>query len=219
MAGALNSIAMTVKEVGQDVMNGMRGDIKSYTKQYGQRVLKSNMTAAQLGETAARSAIKQKAATQIGKNGGEAVEKAIGNIRSNLTKKGLSQVQATAKINGGGAFGSAIGDKVIGRQLAKNDLGYRVGDAIGGGLRDTMRSKKAGHNLKTALSAGFTKMEGGTMAQVGGQTVRVGGKRTLRADRVAGAAFGAAVVGRVASGGGLYRDRYGRVNVPGVPFI
>ena len=37
--------------------------------------------------------------------------------------------------------------------------------------------------------------------------------------KVAGTAATIGVAGRIATGGGLYRDRYGNVNVPGVPFI
>ena len=44
MAGVLNCLAVTAKNIGQDVINGMRGDIGSFTKQYGERILKSNMT-------------------------------------------------------------------------------------------------------------------------------------------------------------------------------
>ena len=56
-----------------------------------------------------------------------------------------------------------------------------------------------------ALKAGFTKT--------------VNGESKVRMDRVAGAAVSASAVGRVATGGGLYRDRYGRTNIPGLPFI
>lgn len=41
----------------------------------------------------------------------------------------------------------------------------------------------------------------------------------LSAKRIAGTAFTAGVAGRVVTGGGLYRDRYGNFNLPGVPFI
>ena len=37
--------------------------------------------------------------------------------------------------------------------------------------------------------------------------------------KVAGTMATAGVAGRVATGGGLYRDRYGNVNIPGLPFI
>lgn len=45
------------------------------------------------------------------------------------------------------------------------------------------------------------------------------GTRRLSKTKVAGTAAAVGVAGRVASGGGLYRDRYGNVNVPGVPFL
>ena len=37
--------------------------------------------------------------------------------------------------------------------------------------------------------------------------------------KVAGTMATAGIAGRVATGGGLYRDRYGNVNIPGLPFI
>lgn len=37
--------------------------------------------------------------------------------------------------------------------------------------------------------------------------------------KIAGTAVTIGVAGRVATGGGLYRDRYGNVNIPGLPFI
>ena len=195
MAGVLDCLAMTAKNIGQDVVNGMRGDVASFTKQYGERILKSNMTKQQIkevGEKGAREAIKK------------AAKKDLGEAEKNLMKKGLGTVAKEAKMRGG-AFGSGIEDKLIGRQLAKQNLGYQIGDMIGGGVRNAVRSKKGGHDIQTALNAGFTR--------------KVGGESQLRMGRVAGAAFGAGVVGRVATGGGTYRDRYGRINVPGVPFI
>lgn len=41
----------------------------------------------------------------------------------------------------------------------------------------------------------------------------------LSKSKVAGTAATIGIAGRVATGGGLYRDRYGNVNVPGLPFI
>ena len=37
--------------------------------------------------------------------------------------------------------------------------------------------------------------------------------------KVAGTYVAASVAGRVATGGGLYRDKDGNVNLPGIPFI
>ena len=208
MAGVLDCLAMTAKNIGQDVVNGMRGDVASFTKQYGERILKSNMTKQQIkevGERGAREAIKKAAKKDLGEEVfNKVVNGQVSKAEKNLVKKGLGTVAKEAKMRGG-AFGSGIEDKLIGRQLAKQNLGYQIGDMIGGGVRSAMRSKKGGHDIQTALASGFTR--------------KVGGESQLRMGRVAGAAFGAGVVGRVATGGGTYRDRYGRINVPGVPFI
>ena len=208
MAGVLNCLAMTAKNVGQDVVNGMRGDIASFTKQYGERVLKSNMTKQQIkeaGERGARQAIKAAVKKDLGEEAfNKIMNGQVSKVEKNLMKKGLGIVAKEAKMRGG-AFGSGIEDKLIGRQLAKQNLGYQIGDMIGGGVRSAMRSRKGGHDIKTALSSGFTR--------------KVDDQSQVRLGRVAGAAFGVSAVGRIATGGGLYRDRYGRVNVPGVPFI
>ena len=208
MAGVLDCLAMTAKNIGQDVVNGMRGDVASFTKQYGERILKSNMTKQQIkevGERGAREVIKKAAKKDLGEEVfNKVVSGQVSKAEKNLVKKGLGTVAKEAKMRGG-AFGSGIEDKLIGRQLAKQNLGYQIGDMIGGGVRNAMRSKKGGHDIQTALASGFTRT--------------VDGESQLRMGRVAGAAFGAGVVGRVATGGGTYRDRYGRINVPGVPFI
>ena len=208
MAGVLNCLAMTAKNIGQDVVNGMRGDITSFTKQYGERILKSNMTKQQIkeaGERGVRDAIKTAAKKDLGEETfNKIMNGQVSKVEKNLLKKGVGTVAKEAKMRGG-AFGSGIEDKLIGKQLAKQNLGYQIGDMIGGGVRNTARSLKGGHDIKTALNSGFTK--------------KVGGESQVNLGRVAGAAFGASVAGRVATGGGLYRDRYGRVNVPGVPFI
>lgn len=222
MAGVLNSLAMTVKNVGQDVMNGMRGDIASFTKQYGERALKSNMTKQQIKEAGARATrdvIKETAKKDLGADMfNNVMNKQVKKVEGNLLRKGLTAPGVASKMTGG-VFGSGIEDKLLGRQLAKKSIGYQIGDMVGGGVRDAMRARKAGHDIKTSISAGFTRKVGGEMVTLGGKTFKSGGKSQINYGRVAGAAFGASVVGRVATGGGLYRDRYGRVNVPGVPFI
>ena len=223
MAGVLNCLAMTAKNIGQDVVNGMRGDITSFTKQYGERILKSNMTKQQIkeaGERGVRDAIKTAAKKDLGEETfNKIMNSQVSKVEKNLLKKGVGTVAREAKMRGG-AFGSGIEDKLIGKQLAKQSLGYQIGDMIGGGVRSAARSKKGGHDIKTALSSGFTKKVGGEIKDIGNSKfARVGGESQINLGRVAGAAFGASVAGRVVTGGGLYRDRYGRVNVPGVPFI
>lgn len=223
MAGILNGLAMTAKNVGQDVMNGMRGDIASFTKQYGERVLKSNMTEQQIkeaGTRATRNVIKNAVKKDLGaETFNNVMNKQVKKVEGNLLRKGLD-VSGVANKMTGGQFGSGIEDKLLGKQLAKKSLGYQFGDMVGGGIRSTLHSKNAGHDIKTALNSGFTKKVGGEIKDIGGGRMkRVGGTSQINMSRVAGAAFGVGAVGRIATGGGLYRDRYGRVNMPGVPFI
>ena len=223
MAGVLDCLAVTAKNIGQDVVNGMRGDISTFTKQYGERILKSNMTKQQIkeaGERGARQAIKAAAKKDLGEEVfNKLMDGQVSKVEKNLMKKGLGVVAREGKMRGG-AFGSGIEDKLIGKQLAKRSLGYQVGDMIGGGVRSAMRSRKGGHDIKTALSSGFTRKVGGEVTNLGnGKFKRVGGESQIDLGRVAGAAFGVSMAGRIVTGGGMYRDRYGRINVPGVPFI
>ena len=213
----VGSVANKVINVGKDVVYGMRGDYAGFTKEFGKKVLKSNMTEAQIKENnkkgfeavysraANKKIIRNAAAAALGEKLGDPVKKKMIDTTVKLGKKGLGEKQVY-NITKGGGWGQGVSDKMIGNALAKNNMAFKIGDAIGGGVRDTIRSKKMGHDFKTALNAGFTKA---------GEN----GVRQLRMDRVAGAAFGVGVASRVVTGGGLYRDRYGRVNAPGVPFI
>ena len=71
-----------------------------------------------------------------------------------------------------------------------------------GGIGDTYRSVKDGGNFWDALQSAHTNDDG-----------------SLRWGRIAGTYAAAAVGSRIISGGGLYKDRYGNSNIPGVPFI
>ena len=210
----LKSIATTVKNVGQNVLDGATGNYRNYTKRLGTNILKSNMSEAQLKsaakngmesmlrDTGNKNLIKgtiQGAITTAANAGSKAAVTAGANANKYVANASVKHALKMAPNNK--IWGSSPTDMILGKAMAKTDIGFRVGDAIGGGIRDTFRSMKAGQSASNALKAGFTQ----------------GGK--VRMDRVAGAAFGVGVAGRVATGGGLYRDRYGRVNVPGVPFI
>ena len=213
----VGSVANKVINIGKDVAYGMRGDYTGFTKEFGKKVLKSNMTEAQIKDmtkkgfeavsssAANKKIIRDAAAAALGEKLGDPVKKKMIDTTVKLGKKGLGEKQVYNIMKGGG-WGQGVSDKMIGNALAKNNMAFKIGDTIGGGVRDTIRSKKMGHDFKTALNAGFTKA---------GEN----GVRQLRMDRVAGAAFGVGVASRVVTGGGLYRDRYGRVNAPGIPFI
>ena len=87
-----------------------------------------------------------------------------------------------------------------------------VGDSLVGGYRDAFKMVKkldlpkgeypSGEQIGKIAKKAFSNADGST-----------------NYNRVAGAAFTAGVAGRVVSGGGLYKDRYGNRNLPGIPFI
>lgn len=121
-------------------------------------------------------------------------------------------------------------EKVIEKSLneAKGRTGYRVGNFIGGGIRDSIKDYNAAKAVYADnVAKGMGEKELAKFkpsiktAIVNGHSVfddagkRVGYNKTA----IAGTAVAGSLVGRVATGGGLYRDRYGNVNVPGVPFI
>ena len=72
---------------------------------------------------------------------------------------------------------------------------------ISGSASHYMQTPKANRSVMNSIKAGH--MTNGN----------------LDIKKVAGTAATVGVAGRVATGGGLYRDRYGNVNVPGLPFI
>ncbi|MGL4878006.1 MAG: hypothetical protein ACRC4Q_08150 [Paraclostridium dentum] len=81
-----------------------------------------------------------------------------------------------------------------------------------GTARQVMKAKNAGQEVKLgqAIKKGHSK----TIINDAGQKQEV-----LSKSKIAGTVATVGVAGRVASGGGLYRDKYGNVNLPGIPFI
>lgn len=88
-----------------------------------------------------------------------------------------------------------------------NSIGAQAGNFIGSGTRDSIsKYKNMNQNDKSVIKA---IQEGHKKADGSGYDMK----------KIAGTAIGVGVAGRIATGGGLYRDRYGNVNVPGIPFI
>lgn len=77
------------------------------------------------------------------------------------------------------------------------------------GIADSARSYM---NTPQSQRSLMKSIKTGHMKQMNGQDV-------LDMKKVAGTAATVGIAGRVATGGGLYRDRYGNVNIPGLPFI
>ena len=70
------------------------------------------------------------------------------------------------------------------------------------GIRGTLNNMANGDNFGQAIKSAYTTAEGG-----------------LNYKAIAGTYIGGSLIGRAATGGGLYRDQTGNVNMPGVPFL
>lgn len=97
--------------------------------------------------------------------------------------------------------------------MMKTSGAYRAGrkstQFLTDGITGTAKAMKKGESFGQAFMKGHSSVK-----TVNGQTVR-----GLSAKKVAGTATAVGLGGRAVTGGGLYRDRYGNVNVPGIPFI
>lgn len=86
----------------------------------------------------------------------------------------------------------------------------KAGNWAGGGTRDSINAyKKMSDNEKSIIGA----------VKKGHQKIGPDGKTQYDMGKIAGTTFSVGVAGRIATGGGLYRDRYGNTNIPGVPFV
>lgn len=104
--------------------------------------------------------------------------------------------------NGKPAFQS--GNPYNPMRTRNSSMAAQIGDAVGGGIRETVKGAQAG---------GF---DGAVKGFVKGHTNADG---SINWGRAAGTFAAVNVAGRVVTGGGLYKDRNGNTNIPGIPFL
>lgn len=192
-----------------DLVKGMTKGLDS-TQQIKASVnrVSSNMTDAT--KKAARTAKIKK-----GLNLKPSMDKAVETARQVSGDSSISTVQ---KIKlGGGTAGPLNRNKI--RQVAGNtktvtigsdpSFAQQTGDFFGGGIRETIKNYKDGDTAGNLVGS-FTKAHTKTGAD---------GKPVLDMKRAAGTYMAASVGARVLSGGGLYKDRNGNTNLPGIPFL
>lgn len=111
--------------------------------------------------------------------------------------------------------------KVMGKDTVKNlnknskafKAGKQTANFLGGGIKNTVKNmSEAGgkQSFKTAVKNAHSTMvkdaNGNMVSQLSGK-------------KIAGTAIGVSMAGRVITGGGLYKDKNGNTNIPGLPFI
>jgi hypothetical protein len=191
---ALNNIGKRMLGFADEFMEGAS---KGVSKNIRVNSLKSNMTKSQLKNLnlkSGREAAIRTAANRTGKSVNEVSQAMANGQRVTFGKGNLNLSNKQTILN----------NKV------NPTLGNKMGDAMIGGYRDMYRSAQsslaggAGYKdaIRQGFNAGFRNTDG-----------------TLNTARVAGGVATAGVVARVATGGGLYRDRNGSFNVPGIPLI
>ena len=93
------------------------------------------------------------------------------------------------------------------KSMAKPSVGQKAGNFVGGGIRDTyLNMNKNDMKLKDAIKSAHSVSDG------------KGGQR-LSKTKMAGTFVGASAAGRIATGGGVMKDKNGNTNVIGIPFI
>lgn len=97
-------------------------------------------------------------------------------------------------------WGMASGKTLLHSNQAINKIPKQLDNFMGAG-QYVGRGIETG-NWKEAANEVFKKSDG-----------------TLNAGKIAGSFIGASAVARVATGGGLARDRHGNTNIIGVPFV
>ena len=123
------------------------------------------------------------------------------NVAKNLQKATPFNSKVGIKTNG-------ISKTPLNKQVTiKPNAAQSAGNWAGGGIRDSVKSyKKMGDNDKSIVSA---IKQGHMKADKSGYDM----------GKIAGTTFSVGVAGRIATGGGLYKDKYGNTNLPGIPFI
>lgn len=99
-------------------------------------------------------------------------------------------------------LGKVFGAKDRASGITNPTIANKAGDFFAGGIRDTVQGVKSGQSISQSITNAYTDSSG-----------------KLRYDRVAGSFMTASAAARIATGGGLYKDRNGSTNVIGLPFI
>lgn len=153
-----------------------------------------------------------KALGQVEKNAKKGMEyvhvknlKNVGTAEKNITKKAIKN-KKTGKMNNIKMTSYSNNKKKI--KLSNNiqkrpTFGEKTGDFLGGGIRDTYKNM-------TTKDMSFGKALKDAHRNPDGK---------INMKRVAGTYVAASSVGRIASGGGIMKDKNGNTNVIGIPFI
>lgn len=175
--------------------------------------MKNGITKLATNMTDAQKAATRNAKVAKGLNLKPSMQKAVTSARQ---VSGNPNINTVTKIRLGGKnagnLNRSTGKTVIQKTTnvnVKPTFAQQSGDFFGGGIRETVKNYKTGEiagNLFDSFGKAHTKLD-------------ADGNRVLDLKRAAGTYMTASVGARVLSGGGLYKDRNGNTNLPGIPFL
>ena len=201
MAGAMSFL--------DDFVEGATKGLKS-TKQIKASV---NKVASNMTDQAKIAARNQKIAK--GLNLKSSMDTAVRTARKTTGDNSIKRVAGIRL--GGNSAGNLNRSKIVTgknvRNITVNTMGANKtfaaepGDFFGGGIRDTVKGyKNNGGDLWGAFKKAHTKLD-------------ANGKEVIDLKRAAGTYMTASIGARIVTGGGLYKDRNGNTNLPGIPFL
>lgn len=201
MAGAMSFL--------DDFVEGATKGLKS-TKQIKASV---NKVASNMTDQAKIAARNQKIAK--GLNLKSSMDTAVRTARKTTGDNSIKRVAGIRL--GGNSAGNLNRSKIVTgknvRNITVNTMGAnktfaaQTGDFFGGGIRDTVKGyKNNGGDLWGAFKKAHTKLD-------------ANGKEVIDLKRAAGTYMTASIGARIVTGGGLYKDRNGNTNLPGIPFL
>lgn len=175
--------------------------------------MKNGITKLATNMSDAQKAAKRNAKVAKGLNLKSSMETAV---RTAQKANPNANVQHVSKIrlggNKAGNLNRSTGKRVIQKTTnvnVKPTFAQQSGDFFGGGIRETVKNYKSGEtagNVFGSFAKAHTKLD-------------ADGNRVIDLKRAAGTYMTASIGARVISGGGLYKDRNGNTNLPGIPFI
>ena len=111
------------------------------------------------------------------------------------------------------------------KDASKNSKAFKAGAKatkfLAGGIRDTIKgvmhdegfAKSLSNAHKHTVKVATAEMAAKTGKQIGEEVTKYSGTK------IAGTVMGLSMAGRIVTCGGLYRDKNGNTNLPGIPFV
>ena len=186
---AVGEMGKKAIQFGRDVAFGLRGSTVGWAEGVGIRKLQANMSKEQKDRI------------------------------ENLSQKAFDLAISKGKSKTAAKKAATTTKRRISESLvARDTLGYQVGNSLGSGTRGIYHGIKNKEKMNDVMKKTFTR----NARDKAGKLVRDDAGniiRELNTKAIAGTAITAGMAARIATGGGLYRDRNGDTNIPVIPFI